>query len=65
MELDAGAWTRKRFTWTRAIALASASFLSLFGIAMAVSFGIKSPLDHSVFSACAAALLLALCRDPD
>jgi len=27
---------------------------------MAISFGPKEPLDYSVFSACAAALLLAL-----
>ncbi len=34
--------------------------LGLFGITMAISFGIKSPLDYSVFSVSAAALLLAL-----
>lgn len=43
--------------WT---ALGSAVLLTLFGTAMAISFGIKSPLDYSVFSAAAAALLLAL-----
>jgi hypothetical protein len=32
----------------------------MFGTAMAISFGIKSPLDYSVFSASAGALLLAL-----
>jgi len=32
----------------------------LFGTAMAISFGIKSPLDYSVFSASAAALLVAI-----
>lgn len=42
--------------WT---ALGSALLLILFGIAMAISFGIKSPLDYSVFSASAASLLLA------
>ena len=42
--------------WT---AYASAILLALFGISMAISFGIKSPLDYSVFSASAAALLLA------
>jgi putative oxidoreductase len=46
-----------RLRWT---ALASAALLALFGIAMALSFGLKEPLDYSVFSACAAALLLAL-----
>jgi uncharacterized membrane protein YphA (DoxX/SURF4 family) len=42
--------------WT---ALSSALLLLLFGTAMAISFGIKSPLDYSVFSAAAAALMLA------
>lgn len=46
--------------WLRWVALASALLLVLFGIAMAISFGIKSPLDYSVFSASAAAVLLAL-----
>jgi putative oxidoreductase len=45
--------------WPRWTTLASALLLVLFGIAMAISFGIKSPLDYSVFSASAAALLLA------
>jgi len=45
--------------WPRAVALASAALLAIFGTAMAISFGIKSPLDYSVFSASAAALLLA------
>jgi uncharacterized membrane protein YphA (DoxX/SURF4 family) len=44
----------------RLAALASAVLLALFGAAMAISFGIKSPLDYSVFSASASALLLAL-----
>ncbi len=51
--LLAGLWLR----WT---ALASALLLILFGTAMAISFGLKSPLDYSVFSASAAAILLAL-----
>ena len=46
--------------WTRWVALGSAVLLALFGIAMAISFGIKSPLDYSVFSASAGALVLAL-----
>ena len=41
-------------------ALGSAVLLTLFGAAMAVSFGINEPLDYSVFSAAAGALLLAL-----
>ena len=51
--LLAGVWLR----WT---ALASALLLILFGSAMAISFGLKSPLDYSVFSASATAVLLAL-----
>jgi len=37
----------------------AAALLLLFGIAMAISFGIKSPLDYSVFTAAAAALMVA------
>jgi uncharacterized membrane protein YphA (DoxX/SURF4 family) len=44
----------------RWVALGSALLLACFGTAMAISFGIKSPMDYSVFSASAAALLLAL-----
>lgn len=51
--LIAGLWKR----WTFA---ASAILLALFGTAMAISFGLKSPLDYSVFSASGAATLLAL-----
>jgi putative oxidoreductase len=43
----------------RLVALGSAILLALFGTAMAISFGIKSPLDYSVFSASAGALLLS------
>ena len=46
--------------WPRWISLASAILLAMFGTAMAISFGVKSPMDYSVFSASAAALLLAL-----
>ena len=46
-----------RLQWT---ALASAMLLVLFGTAMAISLGPKSPLDYSVFSASAAAMLLAM-----
>lgn len=48
--------------WTRFVALAAAGLLILFGTAMAISFGMKSPLDYSVFSASAGALLLAMCQ---
>jgi uncharacterized membrane protein YphA (DoxX/SURF4 family) len=48
--------------WPRQVALASAVLLALFGTAMALSFGLKSPLDYSVFSASAGALLLARAR---
>jgi putative oxidoreductase len=44
----------------RWVALGSAVLLVLFGTAMAISFGIKSPMDYSVFSASAAAVLLAV-----
>lgn len=50
--LVAGLWLR----WT---ALASAVLLALFAVAMTISFGVKEPLDYSVFSASAAAMLLA------
>ena len=49
--------------WPRWVALGSAALLALFGIAMAMSFGIKSPMDYSVFSASAGAVLLALYGD--
>jgi uncharacterized membrane protein YphA (DoxX/SURF4 family) len=49
--------------WRRPVALASAALLLIFGGAMALSLGIKSPLDYSVFSASAAALLLATRND--
>jgi putative oxidoreductase len=46
--------------WPRWVAMGSAVLLAIFGIAMAISFGIKSPMDHSVFSASAGAALLGL-----
>jgi putative oxidoreductase len=49
--------------WPRWLALGSAVLLVLFGTAMAISFGIKSPMDYSVFSASAAAVLLAIYSD--
>jgi putative oxidoreductase len=45
--------------WLRWTALGSGVLLAMFGTAMAISFGIKSPLDYSVFSASAGALVLA------
>jgi putative oxidoreductase len=50
--------------WPRSVALGSAVLLALFGTAMAISFGIKSPMDYSVFSASAAAVLIALFSTP-
>jgi putative oxidoreductase len=50
--------------WTRRVALGAAILLFLFGTAMAISFGIKSPLDYSVFSASAAAVSLAVYQWP-
>jgi uncharacterized membrane protein YphA (DoxX/SURF4 family) len=46
--------------WPRWVALAAAILLALFGTAMAISFGLKSPMDYSVFSASGAAALLSL-----
>lgn len=48
----------------RETAAASAVLLAVFGVSMAISGGIKSPLDASVFSASAAAALLSACT-PD
>ena len=47
--------------WPRWTGLASALLLILFGTAMAISvWRVKSPLDYSVFSASAAAVMVAL-----
>jgi uncharacterized membrane protein YphA (DoxX/SURF4 family) len=46
--------------WTRWTAIASAILLALFATAMAISFGIRSPMDYSVFSASSAAVLVAV-----
>lgn len=46
--------------WPRWVALASAILLVMFGTAMAITFGLKSPMDYSVYSASGAAVLLAL-----
>jgi uncharacterized membrane protein YphA (DoxX/SURF4 family) len=47
---------------TRCFALGSGLLLTMFGVAMAVSFGVKQPLNYSVFSAAAAAFWLAAPR---
>lgn len=44
---------------TRLAATGTALLTLLFGLAMAYSFGIKSPFDYSVFVDCTAAFLLA------
>jgi putative oxidoreductase len=46
--------------WPRWVSLSSATLLAMFGTAMAISFGLKSPMDYSVFSASGAAVLLTL-----
>ena len=46
--------------WPRWVSLAAAVLLAMFGTAMAISFGLESPMDYSVFSASGAALLLAV-----
>ncbi len=46
--------------WPKWVSLASAVLLAMFGTAMAISFGLESPFDYSVFSASGAAVLLAL-----
>ena len=46
--------------WLPSVSLASALLLAMFGTAMAISFGVKSPMDYSVFSASGAAALLSL-----
>jgi uncharacterized membrane protein YphA (DoxX/SURF4 family) len=49
---------------TRWVTLGSAVLLACFGTAMAISFGPKSPLEYSVYSASAGALLLAVLHWP-
>ena len=44
----------------RRAAIGAAVLLCLFAIAMAISFGIQEPLDYSVWSASACALLVAV-----
>lgn len=49
----------------RWVAAGAAALLLVFAISMAISFGLKEPLDYSVFSASACALLLARPRHGD
>jgi hypothetical protein len=59
-----GVVSRRQTTlWMRWVAFGAAVLLALFGTAMTISFGIKAPLDYSVFSASACALLLAMLPD--
>lgn len=46
--------------WPKWVALASAVLLAMFGTAMAISLGLESPMDYSVYSASSAAVLLAV-----
>ncbi len=50
--------------WPRLTGIAASVLLAVFATAMAISFGLKSPLDYSVYSASAAALLIALSSPP-
>ena len=45
--------------FTRIVAVGSCLLSLAFGISMAISFGIESPLGYSVFTVCAASALLA------
>jgi uncharacterized membrane protein YphA (DoxX/SURF4 family) len=48
---------------TRIVALLSGGLLATFALAMTVALGVKAPLDLSVFSAAAGALLLGVHAD--
>lgn len=51
--------------WIRQAAIASAGLLAVFAVALTAAFGPKPALDYSVWSAAAAALLLAMTDGPD
>jgi uncharacterized membrane protein YphA (DoxX/SURF4 family) len=52
------------FGWkTRITALLSGVLLIIFALAMTVALGVKAPLNFSVFSAAAGALLLGTCAE--
>jgi uncharacterized membrane protein YphA (DoxX/SURF4 family) len=46
--------------WPRAVGALSGGLLCLFALAMSVALSVKAPLDYSVFSASAAALMLSV-----
>ena len=46
---------------TRLASLLSGILLTTFALSMTLAFGVKAPLDYSVFSAAGGALLLATC----
>lgn len=46
--------------WPRIVSISAAVLLAMFGTSMAISQGLQSPMDYSVFSASSAAVLLAL-----
>ncbi len=48
----------------RVVALTIAGLLTSFAVTMTVALGIKAPLDYSVFTAAAAALVLAAITSP-
>lgn len=50
--------------WLRWVAAAAAILLAIFATTMTLATGIKAPLDYSVFSASACALLLAVFPTP-
>jgi putative oxidoreductase len=46
--------------WSKWVALGSAVLLAMFATSMAISLGLESPMDYSVYSASSAAVLLAV-----
>jgi len=48
---------------TRITALLSGVLLTIFALTMTMALGVKAPLNLSVFSAAAGALLLGVCAD--
>ena len=49
--------------WPRIVAVAAGALLLAFALAMTLSFGIKQPLNYSVYSASAAAFLLVAVKE--
>lgn len=58
-----GLASNRGLQWLRWVAATAAILLAIFGITMTLADGLKSPLDYSVFSASACALLLAIFPD--